>query len=62
MRLDADRLARAVGAPVQAGADLTARTAGVHDLAPGVSTEQVTDVLVAALGGAADAEGIHHTN
>jgi lipoate-protein ligase A len=49
MRLDAARLARAVGAPGAAAADLAARTAGVGDLAPGITRHQVADALVAAL-------------
>jgi len=49
MRLDAARLARAVGAPGAAAADLATRTAGVGDLAPGVTRDQVADALVAAL-------------
>lgn len=49
MRLDAARLARAVGAPPGAGDDLAARTAGIADLAPGVTREQATDALVTAL-------------
>jgi lipoate-protein ligase A len=49
MRLDAARLARAVGAPAGAADDLAARTAGIADLAPGVTREQATDALVTAL-------------
>jgi hypothetical protein len=49
MRLDAARLARAVGAPAGAADDLAARTAGIADLAQGVTREQATDALVAAL-------------
>jgi lipoate-protein ligase A len=49
MRLDAARLARAVGAPGAAAADLAARTAGVGDLAPGITRDQVADALMAAL-------------
>ena len=51
MRRDAERLARAVGAPAGADGDLAARTAGLHDLLPGVSRERVVDVLIAAFGG-----------
>jgi len=51
MRLDAERLAQAVGAPADAVADLTGRTAGVGDLIPGATREPVTNALVAALGG-----------
>ncbi|MDP4620635.1 MAG: hypothetical protein NWS72_00055 [Thermoleophilia bacterium] len=49
LRLDAVRLTRAVGAPGAAAADLEARTAGIADLAPGLTREQVTDALVDAL-------------
>ncbi|MSO44604.1 MAG: hypothetical protein EXQ74_04775 [Thermoleophilia bacterium] len=49
MRLDHDRLARAVGAGPEAVADLVTRTTGVAALVPGVTRERVTDVLVAAL-------------
>jgi len=49
LRLDSARLARAVGAPEAAAADLAARTAGIAELSPGVTREQVTDALVAAL-------------
>jgi len=49
MRLDAARLARAVGAPAGAADDLAARTAGIAQLAPGVTREQATEALVAAL-------------
>ena len=51
MRLDAGRLAQAVGAPADAAADLAARTVGVGDLVPGITRDQVTDALVVALGG-----------
>lgn len=49
MRLDAARLARAVGAEDAAAADLAARTAGVADIAPGTSREQAEQALVSAL-------------
>jgi len=49
MRLDAARLARAVGAPAGAADDLAKRTAGIADLAPGVTRDQATDALVTAL-------------
>ncbi len=49
MRLDAGRLARAVGAPTGAADDLAARTASLADLSPGVGRDQATDALVAAL-------------
>lgn len=49
MRLDAARLARAVGAGEAAATDLAERTTGIIDLAPGVSRERVTDSLLAAL-------------
>jgi lipoate-protein ligase A len=49
MQLDAARLARAVGASAAAADDLAARTAGIADLAPGVTREQATNALVAAL-------------
>jgi len=51
MRLDTERLAQAVGAPAGAGADLAGRTAGVDELMPGAPRDQVTDALIAALGG-----------
>jgi len=51
MRLDTKRLAQAVGAPAGAGADLAGRTAGVDELMPGAPRDQVTDALIAALGG-----------
>ena len=51
MRLDAARLATAVGAPDGAAADLAARTVGVADLAPGTPRDAVEQLLVAALGG-----------
>ncbi len=50
MRLDAARLARAVGSPEGTADDLAMRTAGIADLAPGVTREQVTDALVDSLG------------
>lgn len=49
MRLDAARLARAVGAGHAASADLATRTAGVADVAPGTSREQAEQALVSAL-------------
>jgi len=49
MALDAPRLARAVGAPPGAADDLAARTAGIRELAPGVTRDQATDALVTAL-------------
>ena len=49
MALDAPRLARAVGAPPHAADDLAARTAGIRELAPGVTRDQATDALVTAL-------------
>lgn len=49
MRLDAARLARAVGAPAEAADDLRARTAGIGDLAPGVSPDDVEGAIVGAL-------------
>lgn len=52
IRLDAERLARAVGAPPGAAADLAARTAGIHDLAPHVTPGEATEALVASLVGA----------
>ena len=57
MRLDAVRLARAVGAPSGAADDLAARTAGVADLAPGVTREVAEQALVDALLGAAGTGG-----
>lgn len=49
MALDADRLARAVGAPPAVADDLAARTAGIAALAPGVTRDQATDALITAL-------------
>ena len=49
MALDAPRLARAVGAPPGAADDLADRTAGIRELAPGVTRDQATDALVTAL-------------
>ena len=54
MRLDAVRLARAMGAPSGAADDLAARTAGVADLAPGVTRESAERALLGALLDAAD--------
>lgn len=58
MRLDSARLARAVGAPADAGDDLAARTAGIADLAPGVSRDAAEQAIVDALlaGGPGQAE------
>ncbi len=50
MRLDAERLAAAVGAPVGAAGDLKARTAGIAELNPSVTRDDACDALVAALG------------
>lgn len=49
MRLEAARLARAVGAGDAAGADLATRTAGVADIAPGTTRDQAEQALVNAL-------------
>lgn len=49
MRLDATRLARAVGAGDAAATDLAARTAGVADIAPGAMRDQAEQALVNAL-------------
>lgn len=49
MRLDAARLARAVGAGHAASADLAARTAGVAGIAPGATRSQAEQALVGAL-------------
>lgn len=49
MHLDAGRLAAAVGAPRAAADDLADRTAGVRDLAPHATRDQVTEALIAAL-------------
>ena len=57
MRLDAERLARAMGAPAGAADELGARTAGVADLARGVTREVAEQALVQALLGAAAATG-----
>ena len=54
MRLDAARLARAAGAPAGAADDLAARTAGVAELAPGVTREEAEQALVQALLGAGE--------
>lgn len=57
MRIDAVRLARAVGAPAGAAEDLAERTAGVAALAPGVTREEAEQALVDALLGAAGRGG-----
>jgi lipoate---protein ligase len=49
LRLDAARIARAVGAAPGADRDLATRTAGIGDLAPGVGRAQAIDALVTAL-------------
>lgn len=49
IRIDADRLARAVGAPRSAAEDLESRTIGLAEIAPGITRTQATDALVAAL-------------
>lgn len=49
MRLDAARLARAVGAGDAAADDLATRTAGVADVAPGVGRDRAEQALVNAL-------------
>ena len=54
MRLDAVRLARAMGAPSGAADDLAARTAGVADLAPGITRGETERALLSALLDAAD--------
>ena len=59
MRLDAERLVRAVGAPEGAGTDLASRTAGVGDLVPDVTPGQVTDALIGALSGTGPEVGHH---
>ena len=50
MHLNAERLAAAVGAPPGAADDLARRTAGVRDVTPRVTRDEVTDTLIAALG------------
>lgn len=49
MRLDTARLTRAVGAPPDAADDLAARTAGIADLAPGVSRDSAEQAIVDTL-------------
>ncbi len=55
MRLDAERLARAVSAPPAAAADLLAHAAGISDLVPGTDRAVAEDALVRALLGAVTA-------
>ncbi len=50
MRLDAQRLVAAVGAPVGAADDLNARTVGITEIVPSMTRDDVCDALVAALG------------
>ncbi len=50
MRVDAERLAAAVGAPAGAATDLAARTTGIADMAPGVTRDEASDALLATLG------------
>jgi lipoate-protein ligase A len=57
MRLNATRLAAAVGAPDGAADDLRARTAGVADLAPECTRDMASEALVHALSTPAAASG-----
>ncbi len=50
MRLDAQRLAAAVGVSVGAAGDLKARTVGITEIVPSMTRDDACDALVAALG------------
>ena len=61
MRLDAHRLARAVGAPVDAPAHLTDFAAGIAELGVRASRGEVEAALVAALQAAGSPAGASTT-